>query len=171
MRDRSEATIRVSVRLPRSVPFASETMKALPDPADPQQAVILNVPFFADGLNFGDIVRIGEADDLSVHPVEAVVTPSGHVRFLLLLEDLPVEDLFEHLGLRFPPHLLRMEDGGDGLVAVSVHPDLDTDELIDVFLEWVADHAPDAPDLLDDTAFCITEPIPSRVGPLSSGLY
>ncbi len=171
MRDRSESTIRVSARLPRCLELASETMIALPDPADPRQAVILNVPFFVDGLNFGDMVRIGEPDDLGIHPVEAVVTPSGHVRFLLLLEDLPVEDLLDHLELHFPPHLLRAENGGEGLVAVSAHPDLNTDELVDVFLDWVADHAPEDPELLDEAAFSITEPIPSRVGPISSAIH
>ena len=37
------------------LPFGRETMHALPDPADPAQAVIQNVPFFIDGLNFGDL--------------------------------------------------------------------------------------------------------------------
>ena len=45
------------------LPVCREVMTALADPADPDQAVLVNVPFLVDGLNFGDLVRLGEPDE------------------------------------------------------------------------------------------------------------
>ena len=70
MRERQQTfVVRGHVREPSI--GGSETIHALPDPADPDQAVIQNVPFFVDGLNFGDIVRLGPPDDIGVRPIEA----------------------------------------------------------------------------------------------------
>jgi uncharacterized protein DUF4265 len=112
-----------------------ETMHALPDPADPDQAMIQNVPFFVDGLNFGDVVRLGPPDDIGIRPIEAVVIPSGCVRFLVLTGPLPEPDLVEHLSDLFPAPEVRAESG-EGLVAVSVHPDLEPEEAVYEVFDW-----------------------------------
>lgn len=166
MREADETTICVGARVAPDLPFARETMHALPDPAHPRQAVLQNVPFFVDGLNFGDIIRIGPRDHIGVHPIEEVVEASGHVRFLVFLEDQPVADLFERMEELFPQHALRMENGGDGLVAASMHPDLDPEEFFEAFVDWMSEHVPADEDLWDHTAFCISEPIHTTIGPL-----
>ena len=113
----------------------SETMHALPDPADPDQAIIQNVPFFVDGLNFGDVVRLGRPDDIGIRPIEAVVIPSGCVRFLVVIGPLSGEHLVEHLYELFPLPMVRIESG-DGLLAVCVHPDLDPHEVVFEVFDW-----------------------------------
>lgn len=166
MREPDQTTICVGAAVAPDLPFGRETMHALPDPADPAQAVLQNVPFFVDGLNFGDIVLIGPPDHTRTHPIEAVVEGSGHVRFLVILDDVPVEELLDWIDCFFLPHELRIEDGGDGLVALSLHPDLDPDEFFDLFLDWMIDQVPPDEDLLDRPAFSISEPIHTRIGPL-----
>jgi hypothetical protein len=83
-------TLTVMAPVPHWRICTSETMHALPDPAHPDQAVFQNVPFFVDGLNFGDVVRLGPPDELGVRPIEAVVTTNGHVRFLALTGPLAI---------------------------------------------------------------------------------
>jgi hypothetical protein len=170
VRESNHSTICVGATVGSDLPFSRETMHALPDPADSAQAVLQNVPFFVDGLNFGDLVRIGERDDIGVHPIEAVVQPGGHVRVLLFLEDQPVAALFERMAHLFPDCALRMENGGDGLVAISMHPDLDPEDVFEALLDWVAEHVPEDEDHWDNTAFCISEPIHTTVGPLRARL-
>jgi hypothetical protein len=167
MRESDRATICVGAWVDPGLPFGRETMHALPDPADPHQAVLQNVPFFVDGLNFGDLIRLGEPDHIGIHPIEAVVEASGHTRFLLILEDQPVPEMFEFMEDLFSVHELRLEAGGDGLVAVSVHPDLDPEEFFDPLLDWLSGYVPPEEDLLDLPAFSISEPIHTRLGPLS----
>lgn len=165
MRESSEETICVRGHVGPDLPIGDETMHALPDPADPSQAILVNVPFFVDGLNFGDIIRLGEPE-YDVYPIEAVVLPSGHVRFLLFLEDQPVTAFFERMEEAFPGNTIRMEHGGDGLVAISMHPDIDPDDVFEELIDWLAEHVPDDDEMWDRPAFCITEPITSRIGPL-----
>ena len=45
-----------------------------------------------------DLVRIGPPDHIGVQPIEAVVEASGHVRFLLILDDHPVVARQNELG-------------------------------------------------------------------------
>jgi hypothetical protein len=66
----------------------------------------------------------------------------------------------------FPHHALRMENGGDGLVAASMHPDLNPEEFFEAFVDWMSEHVPPDEDLWDLTAFCISEPIHTTIGPL-----
>ena len=126
-------TVRGFVR--QSSICSSETMHALPDPADPDQAMIQNVPFFVDGLNFGDVVRLGRTDDIGIRPIEAVVIPSGCVRFLVVTGPLSESDLIEDLSEIFPPHQVRIESG-EGLISVSVHPDLEPEEAVYEVFDW-----------------------------------
>jgi hypothetical protein len=141
---------------------SSETMHALPDPAHTDQAVIQNVPFFVDGLNFGDVVRLGPVDDIGIRPIEAVVIPSGCVRFLALTGPLPEPDLIEHLSDLFPPHELRAECG-DGLVAVSVHPALEPEEAVYATFDWFEERGIPP----GDESVGVSNLFESHIGPLS----
>jgi hypothetical protein len=126
-------TVRGNVRHPSIC--STETMHALPDGADPNQAVMQNVPFFVDGLNFGDVVRLGPPDEVGIRPIEAVVIPSGCVRFLALTGPLRQSDLVEHLYGLFQPPLIRIETG-EGLISVSVHPDLEPEAPVYEVFDW-----------------------------------
>jgi hypothetical protein len=134
MRERPQTvTVRGFVRQ-RAI-CSSETMHALPDPADSGQAVIQNVPFFVDGLNFGDVVRLGPPDEIGIRPIDAVVIPSGCVRFLVVTGLHCESDLVAHLACLFSPHEVRMEIG-EGLISVSVHPDREPEEVVFEVFDW-----------------------------------
>ena len=152
-------TVRGHVRHPSTC--SSETMHALPDPADPDQAVIQNVPFFVDGLNFGDVVRLGPPDEIGIRPIEAVVIPSGCVRFLVVIGPLAAEHLVDHLYEIFPVPMVRVETG-QGLLAVCVHPDLAPDEVVFEIFDWFeAQGVPPG-----DECVGISELLESEIGPL-----
>jgi hypothetical protein len=140
---------------------SSETLHALPDPTDPHQAVIQNVPFFVDGLNFGDVVRLGPPDDIGIRPIEAVVIPSGCVRFLVVTGPLSESDLVDHLCDLFSSHAVRVEIG-EGLVAVSVHPDLEPEEAVFEVFDWFeAQGVPPG-----DDSVGVSHLLESEIGPL-----
>jgi hypothetical protein len=141
---------------------SSETMHALPDPADPDQAVIQNVPFFVDGLNFGDVVRLGRSDESGIRPIEAVVTPSGCTRFLVLTGDLSAAGLMARLYDLYPEYALRIEGHDTELLSVSVHPDLDADDVVFEVFAWFEDEGVPP----DDESVGITPLFESEVGPL-----
>jgi hypothetical protein len=151
-------TVRGVVRHPEIC--SSETMHALPDPADPNQAVIQNVPFFVDGLNFGDVVRLGPPDEIGIRPIEAIVTPSGCVHFTVLTGELPERDLVAYLSDLFHPLGVRIESG-DGLLAVSVHPDFDPVQVVHAVFDWFEELDPRPPDDL----FGVSRIFETEVGP------
>ncbi|HEY7266874.1 MAG TPA: DUF4265 domain-containing protein [Solirubrobacterales bacterium] len=156
-----QPTLTVSA-IVRHVPFCSgETMQALPDPADPNQAVIQNVPFFVDSLNFGDLVRLGPADEMGIRPVEEIVTPSGCVHFTVLTGELPQADLVAYLSDLFHPYAVRIESG-ESLLAVSVHPDLEPEEVVYCVFDWFEDLEPPPA----EDAFGVSPLFESEVGPL-----
>ena len=140
---------------------SSETMQALPDPADRNQAVIQNVPFFVDAINFGDVVRIGPPDDAGVRAIEAVAIPSGCVHFVVLVGTLSESRLIAHLGRLFPFPAVRIECG-HGLLAVSVHPELAAEEVVSEIFDWFERQEPSPGD--DD--FGVTNLFESEIGPL-----
>jgi hypothetical protein len=159
-RDQQTFTVRGFVR--DAALCSSETMHALPDPADPDQAVIQNVPFFVDGLNFGDLVRLGPPDQNGIRPIEAVVERSGHVRFLVLIGPLSGGELIDHLHDLFPEYALSIEGHDDLLLSVSVHPDLEPDAVAFEVVLWFDDQGIPP----DDESVGITDRYESEVGPL-----
>jgi hypothetical protein len=154
----------IRVRAPVDEPgtrIRSEIMSAAPDPAASDQAVLLNAPFWIDGLNFGDLVRLGPKDDLGVRPIEAVVTPSGHSRVMAALGNHDGNELCEELRCRFPHYALRVEGWDARIICVSVHPDFDPDAVIDAIVDWLDDH-----DALDDEDVIVSPVIETEVGPI-----
>lgn len=126
----------IHVRAPISGPEGGirfESLHALPDPDDLDQAVVRNVPCLVDWLNYGDIVRIGVDDD-GARPILEVVVASGNVHVVLATDD--ARGLCDRLDDRFPQYVLRCE-GGMGFLSVSIHPDLDVDEVLDEIGEWL----------------------------------
>lgn len=140
----------------------SEVMHALPDPADPDQAILVNVPVLADGINFGDLVRLEPEDDFGVRRIEAVVVPSGHVHLLTAVEDGEAPDLVAELERMFPSYALKVEAMSATIVSVSVHPHLDAGDVTSVIASWLGFEQDEDPFELP-----IGEPEGSEVGRIS----
>ena len=100
-------------------------------------------------------------DEIGIRPIEAIVAPSGHRRFLALTGPLSAPELVEHLCDIFPEYGIQTESG-EGLLAVSVHPDLDPDEVAFEVVLWFEEQGV----LPSDHSVGITEPLASEVGPL-----
>lgn len=139
------------------IPVCSEVMDALPDPASPDQAILINVPVMVDGINFGDIVRLAPEDDHGVRRIVEVVVASGHVHMLAAVERGELLDLVNELERNFPSWALRFVQASDTILAVSVHPYLDADDVGAVIASWVADDDSDQDDLLAMTFPCESE--------------
>jgi hypothetical protein len=134
-----DETIRVKAPVgDPDIPIWTEVMAAAPDPADRNQAVLLNVPFLVDDLNFGDIVRLGAADECGVRPIVEAVVASGHARITAAAEPGEADDLVAELERIFPAYALRIEGHSESLLSISVHPDLDPDEVFDSVEAWLA---------------------------------
>ena len=105
-----EETIRVSAPVNEPELPSLEVMHALADPADPDQAILANVPVLVDGINYGDLVRLGSEDECGVRPILEVVVPSGHVHFLAAAEPGEAGELVAELARTLP--LLCTADRG-----------------------------------------------------------
>lgn len=155
-------TIRVAAPVvDAEIPICSEVMFALPDPADPDQAVLASVPFLVDELNFGDIVRLGEEDEHGIRPIAEVVVASGHVHLLAATEPGEGFELLAELERNFPSYALRITEANDHLVSVSVHPDVDHGAVSAVMAAWLGADADDPEEELAIGPACETE-----LGPL-----
>ena len=156
-------TIRVRAPIdgPGNLP-PSEVMHAAPDPAADDQGVLLNAPFLVEWLNYGDIVRLGAEDESGVRPILEVVAASGHARVMVDVGPLEADDLAARLRDRFPTWGLRMEGNGRSLLTVSVHPDLDPEEVAGAMDEWFDGQGVDDED--DDVA--ISEVMRTVIGPV-----
>jgi Domain of unknown function (DUF4265) len=163
-------TIRVAAPVAElGIPICSEVMYALPDPADPDQAMLSNVPFLVDELNFGDIVRLGEEDESGVRPILEVVTASGHVHMLAATEPDEGFELVAELDRTFPSYALRITEANDHLVSVSVHPDLDPGAVASVIEAWLGANAQDREEGLAIGPACETELGPLPWSPMKGG--
>ena len=155
-------TIRVAAPVRElGIPICSEVMHALPDPADPDQAVLANVPFLVDELNYGDIVRLGEADECGARRILEVVVASGHIHLLAATEPGEGFELVAELHRRFPAYALRVTEANDHLLSVSVHPDVDSGEVTAVIEAWLGADGEDPEEEL-----AIGPPCESEIGPL-----
>jgi Domain of unknown function (DUF4265) len=156
--DQTDAEIRVAAPvIDADVPICSEVMYALPDPSDPDQAILVNVPVMVDGINYGDLVRIAPEDDFGVRRIVEVVVASGHQHMLVAFEEGEGADLVNELERMFPTWALRIEGASATVLSVSVHPHIDADEVGAVIAEWLAED-------LDDEGLAMTVPCPSEPG-------
>ncbi len=157
-RDHTDAEIRVAAPvIDADIPICSEVMYALPDPSDPDQAILISVPVMVDGLNYGDIVRIAPEDDFGVRRIVEVVVASGHQHMLVAVEEGESADLVNELERMFPTWALRIEGASATVLSVSVHPHIDADNVGAVIAEWLAED-------FDDEGLAMTFPCPSELG-------
>jgi hypothetical protein len=136
-------------------------MHGLPDPASEDQAILVNAPFWIDGLNFGDVVRVGPPDGTGVRPIVEVLVASGHVRVMAVTGRHGIDGVFDALRSAFPHYALKIEGDGTRVLSVSVHPDLDPDDVLDAIAEWLDDHG-----ALDDEDVAFSPPIRTELGPI-----
>jgi hypothetical protein len=142
----------------------TEVMSAAPDPADPDQAIVLNAPFLLDCLNFGDLVRLGPEDECGVRPIVEVVTASGHVHVLAATAPGDAHLLAAELERTFADYAIRIEGAQGSVLSVSIHPHLDADEVADVIAAWLAANPEADEESEDGPAF---SPIfETRLGPV-----
>jgi Domain of unknown function (DUF4265) len=157
--EHTDAEIRVAAPvIDADIPVCSEVMYALPDPSNPDQAVLINVPVMVDGLNYGDIVRLAPEDDFGVRRIVEVVLASGHQHMLVAVEDGESADLVNELERMFPSWALRIEAASATVLSVSVHPHLDPDEVGVVVAGWLAE------DSDEDERLAMTFPCRSELG-------
>ncbi len=157
--NRADETIRVAAPvIEADIPVCSEVMHALPDPADPDQAVLINVPVLVDGVNFGDIVRLAPEDDFGVRRIVEVVEASGHVHMLAAVAEGEAGELVAELERMFPSWALRIEGASATILSISVHPHLDAEDVGAVVAAWLADEVDDEEEL------AMTEPCLSELG-------
>lgn len=125
---------KVHIDLPNHWAIGGESLwaKALGD--DLYQ--IDNVPFFAYGLNYQDIVR-ATADSPDLKPeVREVVTPSGHCTFRVIFDGTTERDDQASL-LAFLENYGASYERADGInVAIDLEPDGDYDGLFDKLQEY-----------------------------------
>jgi hypothetical protein len=143
------------------VPIWTEVLYATPDPADPDQAVLVNVPFPVDGLNFGDLVRLGPEDDCGVRPILEVVMASGCTHVLVAAEPDCASELIGKLEELFPTWGLRIENGNGTVLSMSIHPDIDPDEVVGVVADLLEEGGEFDPDLEEGPAIgpvCESDP-------------
>ncbi len=134
----TSATTRVAVPvIDHDIPVCSEVLSALPDPADADQAILTSVPMLAGTINFGDVVRLGQADELGVRPVLEVVVASGHVQLLAAAAEGEACELVAELHRHFPAYGLRFAVGNETLLCVSVHPNLSAERVAAVIAAWL----------------------------------
>jgi hypothetical protein len=164
-RDTDIETIRVNAPVDDpDVPIWTEVMHAAPDPAHPDQAVLVNVPFLVDGLNFGDLVRLGPEDECGVRPVREVVVASGCVHFLVAAETDGAPEMIAELEELFPVWALRIENGNGTVLSISIHPDLNRDEVVGAVTELLEEAEAFDPDLEEGPAIGpICESAPGEV--------
>ena len=143
------------------VPAWSEVMHAAPDPADPDQAVLLNVPFLVDEINFGDLVRLGPEDERGVRPILEVVLASGHVHLIAATDPDETAYLIAELERTFPAYSLRIERARGGLVSVSAHPDVEPGDVFEVVSRWLASEAE-----VEEEGLARSPPLETRLGEL-----
>lgn len=141
------------------IPVCSEVMHALPDPSDPDQAVLINVPVLVDGINYGDIVRLAPEDDFGVRRIVEVVVASGHQHMLAAVEDGEAAELVAELERMFPSWALRIEAASATILSVSVHPHVDADEVAVVIANWLAEDAEN-----NEEELAMTDPCESELG-------
>lgn len=168
MRDEHTYTRAEPVRVAAAVteldlPMFSEVMNALPDPADPGQAMLASVPVLVDEMNYGDIVRLGPENEDGIRPILEVVVASGHVHMLAAAEDDGAADLIAELERMFPAYALRIARASASVVSVSVHPDLDADDVAGVIEDWLGDDV-DNP----EEGLAIGPPCETALGPVAA---
>ena len=127
--------VRVHVTLKGSDGISGESMWAF-DLGD-GRCQIDNIPFFAYGLNLGDVVRVAEHEGFRREVMENV-EKSGNRTFRVALEKGCSEESAEALVTKLRRMGVRLERGFSILLALSVPPEANYKAVRRCLLEWQA---------------------------------
>lgn len=130
----SDTGVKVHVALPNHAEIGGETFWA--DQVGDTLYRIANVPFWAYGLNYRDIVRATPDSD-GILTVDEVTEPSGHRTLrLMFCDDVGAEQRNELLGQVYQPNAVTFERANENLIAIDVAPDADYLSVFDQLEAW-----------------------------------
>jgi Domain of unknown function (DUF4265) len=128
-----ESLTKVSIDLPRHWATDGESMWALPLGGNLYE--IRNTPFYAYGINWGDIVR-AHSDDPKLKPeVREVVAPSGNKTLRVFLNKELGREEQDAILSSLQPLDMSWERADDHYVAIDVHPGSDYQAVRDKLME------------------------------------
>lgn len=124
---------KVFVDLPNHWAVGGESMWAKPLGNDLFE--IRNTPFYAYGLNWGDIVRAVSAEPELKPEVIEVVNPSGNKTIRIYFDEKIDRKLQKSYLESLIQFKLSYERANDSLVALDIEPDADYDTICEKLLE------------------------------------
>ena len=130
----SESGVKLHVDLPNHAAIGGETFWA--DHVGDSLYRLANVPFWAYGLNYRDIVRaIPDSDGiLTIHEV---TQPSGHRTLRVMFADtVDTQKQSDLLGEIHQPNTVTFERADDHLIAINIAPDADYLAVFDQLEAW-----------------------------------
>jgi hypothetical protein len=133
MENEEASLTKVHIDLPNHWATGGESMWALPLGDDLYE--IRNAPFYAYGLNWGDIVR-AHLDDPELKPeVQEVVKRSGNKTLRVFFNQELSEEAQESVLSSLQNLNVSWERADERYVAIDVHPEADYDAVCDSLLE------------------------------------
>ena len=130
----SNSGIKVHVALPNHASIGGETFWA--DQVGDSLYRLANVPFWAYGLNYRDVVRATPDSDgmLIIHEV---TEPSGHRTLrVMFVSDVDTGQQSELLGQIHQPDTVTFERANNSLVAINIAPDANYLAVFDKLEAW-----------------------------------
>ena len=130
----TDGLVKVVVNLPNHWATGTEAMWAAPVSQDTVE--LRNVPFYAYGLNFLDVVRVTASSREGPVEVVAVVEPSGHRTLrVFFARGVPEGDRIDLLS-SLVVHRASFERATSGYFAIDVEPDGEYDEVAAQLWRW-----------------------------------
>jgi len=118
-----EKLVKIKIPLPPNDPSDGEAEWVWAEPAGNNTFVLKNVPTFAKGLSYGDVVKIGTVDEVPVF--EDVVERGGHSTYRIYANsDRRSSEVMRVIQTLEKMHC-EMENATDKIVGVDVLPEAD----------------------------------------------
>jgi len=133
MGNEEESLTKVYIDLPHHWATGGESMWALPLGGDLYE--IRNTPFYAYGINWGDIVRADTSDPTLKPEVREVVAPSGNKTLRVFLNKGLAQEEQNVILSSLQPLDTSWERADDHYVAIDVHPESDYQAVCDKLME------------------------------------
>jgi hypothetical protein len=131
-----ENLVKLHIDLPNHWAIGGESMWATPLENDLYQ--LENVPFFAYGLNFQDIVNATSNSDDLIPEIRFVVTPSGHRTYRIMFDKEVPRDKQVELLESLEVHGATYERANGKDVAIDIKPEGDHLAVYDQLDEYEA---------------------------------
>ena len=130
----SDSGVKLHVPLPNHASIGSETFWA--DRVGDSLYRLANVPFWAYGLNYLDVVRATPDSD-GILTIHEVTEPSGHRTLRVMFgDDVDADQQSELLGQIHQPGTVTFERADNSLLAINIAPDADYLAVFDQLEAW-----------------------------------